>query len=207
MGIAGFMIWFVKNFGASVSTLDVKRSNNPPNAQTPPAQPPPRQQPHITCDYLYLDLNGFVHNRARQARYFVAHRALLFSDRMSHKTLCLNLNPIPSDETHLVFRIFSQIDTMMRLCNPRKAVYLCLDGPASSAKLNEQRKRRQHKVLLKSLVGWIIRNRNNCVIVQANSDDKKKAAPKKKKGGAFDSLQLTPGTEFMVSAVHSSFLR
>ena len=73
MGIAGFMIWFVKNFGASVSTLDVKRSNNPPNAQTPPAQPPPRQQPHITCDYLYLDLNGFVHNRARQARYFVAH--------------------------------------------------------------------------------------------------------------------------------------
>jgi 5'-3' exonuclease len=93
-------------------------------------------------DHIYIDLNQLIHLCARKAK----------------------------NEEHLFLKVFKELDRLFRLCCPRKSVYLVLDGPASKAKLLEQRKRR------------------------------KKAASKPskgKQGHSFDALQITPGTYFM----------
>lgn len=87
-----------------------------------------------------------------------------------------------NDEARFVRCLYRELDTIFKLCVPKKTVFIAIDGPgfvfslsaypsASKAKLVTQRLRR-----LK--IG----------------KDKQKA---KQKRSTFDFLQLTPGTEFM----------
>ena len=81
-------------------------------------------------------------------------------------------------EREVIKCVFAEVDTLLRCFPARKTVLLALDGPGPVAKLIEQRKRRIQKV------------------AKAARPAAPGAGKRKKK--RFDSLQVTPGTDFML---------
>ena len=88
-------------------------------------------------------------------------------------------------EQDVIRAVFQELDLVVRLFSPRATLLLALDGPGPSAKLVEQRKRRVQKALKAA--------RDAAAGKPAGG-----GGGKKKRRGGFDSLQVTPGTGFML---------
>eukprot|EP01063_Lacrimia_lanifica_P018656 TRINITY_DN25568_c0_g1_i1.p1 TRINITY_DN25568_c0_g1~~TRINITY_DN25568_c0_g1_i1.p1 ORF type:complete len:730 (+),score=196.65 TRINITY_DN25568_c0_g1_i1:54-2243(+) len=73
---------------------------------------------HVDC--LYFDLNSVIHNA------------------------CHGNSPLPPDATEddMICRIFEQIDSVIGIVNPKKLVYIAIDGTVPCSKLLQQRARR-----------------------------------------------------------------
>ena len=133
-----------------------------------------------TYDHVLFDLNGIVHQACRRC-------------------------PKEKDVLRTIIR---ELDELLRLFPARRTVLIALDGPGPEAKLLEQRKRRIDKVLkaardLEAAIPGSAEalRREELRRVEAAAGRGQRDAPKrngKKKRAGFDSLQVTPGTLFML---------
>lgn len=147
MGIKHFFFWYKKNFNNSISSLvkdqTLKSINKP-------------------IDTLLLDLNGIFHNSSQKIFKYGG-----FSEQ---KRLMGNPEVIVNDKEtreRLYKDICDEIDHLVKVTQPRKRIFLGIDGPAPIGKQNQQRQRRFRK------------------------------ASESKGDEVFDSNCITPGTEFM----------
>src|SRR5256885_3711066 len=83
------------------------------------AKKPPRSK----TDFLYLDINALFH---------VAIRNKATSKK-------------PRTPRRMLSKVFKEMDTAFRVCDPQILVYIAMDGVAPRAKMNEQRSRRYCK--------------------------------------------------------------
>jgi len=113
-------------------------------------------------DVLYLDSNCLFHPQC-------------FKILSLHKDI--NSNEIL--ENKMFNRILEYIDFLIDYCNPKKEVYISVDGVAPLAKMNQQRKRRFRSIQDKIIINEI----------------KKKY--KKNNNNKWSNTVITPGTEFM----------
>jgi len=109
-------------------------------------------------DNLYLDMNGVIHGATH-------------GDGLS-KSL--------TDE-EVMHKMFSYIDTMVKITRPQKLIYFAVDGVAPRAKMNQQRSRRFRAAKDAAEAREEARARGESI---ADED-------------LFDSNQITPGTPFM----------
>ncbi|KAG8347639.1 putative exoribonuclease 2 [Trypanosoma vivax] len=116
MGIAGFFLWLRRWYGPCIE--DVPESVV--QALLKGEAPPEADMGHWKFDNLYLDMNGLVHP-------------------CCHDTAPL---PEPKSEEEMFDRIFSQLDLVFRVVQPRKCLVMCVDGVAPQSKMNQQRSRR-----------------------------------------------------------------
>jgi hypothetical protein len=72
---------------------------------------------NVPADHVFIDFNQFVHKVSRSSRSY-------------------NI---------LWKKMYKELDTILNITNPRQSVYIVMDGPASRAKLIEQRKHRKVK--------------------------------------------------------------
>ena len=106
-----------------------------------------------SCDYLYLDLNGVIHNATH-------------GDSITQG--------VRSDESVAVY-IMGYICNIFKQIQPKKLLFIAVDGVAPRAKLNQQRSRRYRAAI----------------------DAMNEAIKQDYHGKVFDSNCITPGTEFM----------
>lgn len=106
-------------------------------------------------DNLYLDMNGIIHP-------------------------CCNPpeGPKPRTEREMFDRIFKYIDSLVSLIQPRRLLFLAIDGVAPRAKMNQQRSRRFFKVY-------------------EAKERAKREEPDSSEPPLFDSNVITPGTGFL----------
>lgn len=131
-------------------------------------------------DHVLFDLNGIVHQACRRRE----------------------------KEKDVLRTITNELDTLLRLFPARRTVLIALDGPGPEAKLLEQRKRRIDKVLkaardaealIPGSAEALRREEIRRLEIAAGRRPAQAAAkPSKKRRGGFDSLQVTPGTLFML---------
>jgi 5'-3' exonuclease len=144
MGIKHFFFWYKKNFANSISSL-VKN-----------------QQIDKPIDTLLLDLNGIFHNSAQ--------KIFKYGGFSEPKRLMGKPQVIVNDKEtreRLYQDVCEAIDHLVYVTQPRKRIFLGIDGPAPIGKQNQQRQRRF------------------------------RAASESRGGEVFDSNCITPGTEFM----------
>lgn len=123
-------------------------------------------------DNLYLDVNGIIHNCSH-----------------SIEDLCAGIKC----EEDIFVLIFQYINNLVKIVQPRKMLYLAIDGVAPMAKIIQQRDRRfrsardakRNEVVFKSLKEQ-----------QESSEDPTKDCTEDKEF-KFDAIQITPGTAFM----------
>jgi 5'-3' exonuclease len=123
MGIKHFFGWFMKNNGGSLKPL-AKRKGVPLKFDTP-------------IDTLALDLNGMFHPSAQKIFQYGSHK-------VNAKRL-LPVGRLESNKSKYVecFKdVCRSIESMVKLIQPRKRLFLCVDGPAPYAKCTQQRSRR-----------------------------------------------------------------
>ena len=138
-----------------------------------------------TYDHVLFDLNGIVHQACRRC----------------------------PKEKEVLRTIIRELDELLRLFPARRTVLIALDGPGPEAKLLEQRKRRIDKVLkaardLEAAIPGSAEalRREELRRVEAAAGRGQRDAPKRngrKKRVGFDSLQVTPGTLFMLRLRHA----
>jgi len=121
-------------------------------------------QPNIThdIDTLYIDANCLFHPQCQKVLSYY-----------------LNSLDTPTLESQMISRILNFIDYLIGFVNPKKRVYLAVDGVAPRAKINQQRKRRYKA---------------------ANENNKRDGIKKKHNREIIDkwtNTAITPGTEFM----------
>ena len=105
------------------------------------------------CDYLYLDLNGVIHNATHGESV---------------------TQGVKSDESVAAY-IMGYICNILKQIQPRKMLFIAVDGVAPRAKLNQQRSRRYRSAM----------DAGNEIMSSSYT------------GSVFDSNCITPGTEFM----------
>ena len=105
-------------------------------------------------------------------------------------------------EQTVIKNVLMELDSLLRLFPAAKTVFIALDGPGPTAKLMEQRKRRIDKVLkaardAEALIPGSKENlrRLELALLEGRPPP---GAKKKKNRKSFDSLQVTPGTMFML---------
>lgn len=113
----------------------------------------------MSVDNFYLDMNGIIHT-------------------CTHSN---NDKLIPLKEQEMFLRIFAYTDRLYKLVNPRKQMFLAVDGVAPRAKMNQQRSRR-------------FRSSKEREVLIADHLAKEGSMPEDE---SFDSNCITPGTEFM----------
>lgn len=124
-------------------------------------------------DNLYIDMNGVVHNCARGDN----QPGVADSDRY------LVQSSTPRTNADIFLAVFKYLDNLFRLAQPRKEVFLAIDGVAPRAKMNQQRSRRFRSA----------QERNEEHAERLKEDPFYRAA----NVTPFDSNCITPGTEFM----------
>ena len=117
-------------------------------------------------DNFYLDMNGIIHN-------------------CSHGNTG---GQKQASEEHMWLDVFKYVSGLVYRINPKKLVYLAVDGVAPRAKMNQQRSRRFRA----AHDARESREKNE----KMNGESKKDEKP------AFDSNCITPGTAFMERLVH-----
>ena len=113
----------------------------------------------MPVDNFYLDMNGIIHT-------------------CTHSN---NEKLIAANEKDMFLRIFAYTDRLYKLVDPKKLMFLAIDGVAPRAKMNQQRSRRfrsskQREVLIADHIAL------NGKLPEEES---------------FDSNCITPGTDFM----------
>ena len=86
------------------------------------------------------------------------------------------------DETEMFKKIFGYVDRLYKIVQPRKVLYLAVDGVAPRAKMNQQRSRR-------------FRSSKEAEKLAATILARDGSLPER---DAFDSNCITPGTDFML---------
>lgn len=113
----------------------------------------------MMVDNFYLDMNGIIHT-------------------------CTHMNDdklIPLNEQDMFLRIFAYTDRLYKLVNPKRQMFLAVDGVAPRAKMNQQRSRRfRSSKEREALIAEHIAKEGQLPDVES-----------------FDSNCITPGTEFM----------
>ena len=123
----------------------------------------------LECDHLYLDMNGII------------HPAFHPED-----------GPQPSSEDEVFVAILARIEALVAVAQPRKLLYLAVDGPAPRAKMNQQRSRRfraAHEAERSRLLAERLRARFR---EDGRAGEAPPAPPE-----PMDPNVITPGTEFM----------
>ncbi|KAK1937234.1 putative 5'-3' exoribonuclease (XRN2) [Babesia divergens] len=121
-------------------------------------------------DNLYLDVNGIIHNCSH-----------------SIEDLCQGIR----SEEDIFVLIFQYINNLVRIVQPRKLLYLAIDGVAPMAKIIQQRDRRFRSA----------RDRKKSEVVFKALTERNEAVepvePASEPVFKFDAIQITPGTSFM----------
>lgn len=112
-------------------------------------------------DNLYLDMNSILHNCTRSESVDI---------RMTEEEVCQ--------------KIFSYIDHLFNLINPKSTFYMAIDGVAPRAKMNQQRARR-------------FRSAQEAEELMQDSIENGTFVPSPQGDDVFDKNAITPGTEFM----------
>ena len=112
-------------------------------------------------DNFYLDMNGIIH-------------PCTHGNNEDEITLL--------DETEMFKKIFGYVDRLYKIVQPRKVLYLAVDGVAPRAKMNQQRSRR-------------FRSSKEAEDLAAKLLARDGSLPEAE---AFDSNCITPGTDFML---------
>ena len=122
-------------------------------------------------DNFYLDMNGIIHT-------------------------CTHGDGVTPNQTteQMVQKIFEYTERLIKIANPRKVVYLAIDGVAPRAKMNQQRSRR-YRVPKEMLQQARRAARNEGAPEPESLADAALANPKKAE--PFNSNCITPGTEFL----------
>jgi 5'-3' exonuclease len=123
-------------------------------------------------DHVLFDLNGIVHQACRRK----------------------------GNEKDVLKSVVSDLDALLRLFPARRTVLVALDGPGPTAKLVEQRRRRIDKVLkaARDAEAAIPGSREALRRAEIALMEGRELGQPKKKRKTFDSLQVTPGTTFML---------
>mmetsp|Transcript_10767 Transcript_10767/g.35281 ORF Transcript_10767/g.35281 Transcript_10767/m.35281 type:complete len:299 (-) Transcript_10767:12-908(-) len=133
-----------------------------------PAPPP------CPYDHVMLDANGIVHRACRSR----------------------------SSEREVIRAIVCEIDAVLRAYPARESVLIALDGPGPLAKLLEQRKRRIERVLKagRDAEAAVVGSKEYLRRAEIAEREGRPFPPsvKKKRRRGTDSLQVTPGTGFML---------
>jgi 5'-3' exonuclease len=122
-------------------------------------------------DILYLDSNCLFHPQC--------FKVLEHNKDWTNRTVL---------EEQMIKRILNYIDYLINVVNPKKYLYISVDGVAPMAKMNQQRKRRYKRV---------IDNRNEELIKQKYEIGNT---------NKWSNVVITPGTEFM-EKLHQSILK
>ena len=137
------------------------------------------EQGSAAYDHVLFDLNGIVHAACRRR----------------------------DKEKDVLRTIINELDALLRIYPARRTVLIALDGPGPEAKLLEQRKRRIDKVLkaardAEALIPGSAEalRREELRRLDEAAGRRRPDAPSKgrKRRAGFDSLQVTPGTLFML---------
>eukprot|EP00571_Detonula_confervacea_P013501 CAMPEP_0172307186 /NCGR_PEP_ID=MMETSP1058-20130122/8092_1 /TAXON_ID=83371 /ORGANISM="Detonula confervacea, Strain CCMP 353" /LENGTH=771 /DNA_ID=CAMNT_0013019281 /DNA_START=70 /DNA_END=2385 /DNA_ORIENTATION=+ len=112
-------------------------------------------------DNFYLDMNGIIH-------------PCTHGNNEDEITIL--------DETEMFKKIFGYVDRLYKIVQPKKVLYLAVDGVAPRAKMNQQRSRR-------------FRSSKEAEKLAATILARDGSLPEK---AAFDSNCITPGTDFML---------
>ena len=112
-------------------------------------------------DNFYLDMNGIIH-------------PCTHGNNEDEITIL--------DETEMFKKIFGYVDRLYKIVQPRKVLYLAVDGVAPRAKMNQQRSRR-------------FRSSKEAEDLAAKLLARDGSLPEAE---AFDSNCITPGTDFML---------
>lgn len=126
----------------------------------------------MKCDNLYLDMNGIIHPACH-------------SDSGSER-----YSDTQKTEIERFTAIASEVNFMVKLCNPSNVVYLAIDGVAPRAKMNQQRMRR------------LVKAKEDIDAIEFEAQVRKERESLSLTNptlsrGAWDSNQIAPGTEFM----------
>lgn len=142
MGVPRFFKWVSDNFNDSIRHINLENENS------------------VSIDNLYFDANGILHNSVREV-FFPGKK------RLAKRTTS---EPTKQEKLDLVFKkIIDYIDRITTFVNPKKELFIAIDGTAPVAKQSQQRQRRYRS---------------------ANDTD-----PEIMK--IFDKNAITPGTKFM----------
>jgi len=114
---------------------------------------------YVEYDTLFLDMNSVIHNCA-------------------HPFTALELNVLTMEE--ISAKIFRYISLLVSTIQPRKMLYMAVDGVAPRAKMNQQRSRRFRTARVAERDLQALREAGNAI-------------PQ----GILDSNAISPGTEFM----------
>eukprot|EP00934_Nitzschia_sp_Nitz4_P006965 Nitzschia sp. Nitz4//scaffold141_size107518//35241//37253//NITZ4_004273-RA/size107518-processed-gene-0.107-mRNA-1//1//CDS//3329536279//6955//frame0 len=117
-------------------------------------------------DNLYLDMNGIIHPCTH--------------NNEDKKVVYL-------DEKAMFRKIFTYVDNMYKMVQPKKVLYLAVDGVAPRAKMNQQRSRRFRAAKEAEFLAMYQAAQQDDASLLLNMTDKTK----------FDSNCITPGTDFM----------
>ena len=144
------------------------------SANFPGVMAPVRGDKANVYDHIAFDLNGIVHQACRKR----------------------------GNEREVIKAVISELDVLLRLFPASKTVLIALDGPGPTAKLIEQRKRRIDKVLkaardAEALIPGSRENLRRLELARLEGRPPP-GTQKKKKKKSYDSLQVTPGTLFMM---------
>jgi 5'-3' exoribonuclease 1 len=86
----------------------------------------------VNIDNLYIDANGLVHDAA-EIVYGKSRERLLIKSKTARQ-------PRAVSEMH--YKFVEYIENIIKIVNPKRAVYIFLDGVAPAAKLRQQKMRR-----------------------------------------------------------------
>ena len=144
MGIHRFFPWFKQNFGKHLK--DVKM---------------PSDSVNTSVDNFMIDLNGIFHTSAQ--------RIYKYGNFKQAKRLISNNNKSYQNKDHEIFKdVCVEIDRLIKYIQPKKCLYLAVDGVAPICKQAQQRQRRYKSAY------------------ESFSDN-----------AEFDSCTISPGTVFM----------
>lgn len=122
MGIQGFNTWFSQNNAKAYIPLDT-----------------------VKVDHLYVDMNSILHLVLRLGKYIIIITILFIYFYLNLIINCMKLTARNMHHFHVL--LYSKLDDMINRVQPRKSVFLAMDGPAPLAKLLTQRERRKVKLM------------------------------------------------------------